>query len=166
VSTIAYLPSSMKFSCSNCKTIVRMDEYHASMMSKLHEARQCLACNTWLEKANDREHFFIGGKSYAMHNCRVILSRSELQEYSPLSTDFIVRRGDQYFAMSWVWDEGVIPEAFRSRLADNAEWICPLCLDPFHAPAGKRYSGSACDRCKDAQRGALYAVCKPAVTAA
>lgn len=97
---------------------------------KLRNLGECHTCNFWLDLirvSGDKQWARIGGNHYQLHDYGRPVSGGDSRFKGSAGRCFTVRftdaREPAEIETRDLWCQGRIPERFRDRLPDNAEWV-------------------------------------------
>jgi hypothetical protein len=138
------------YTCQCCnKRVDAKGKFGETYQSVLTASKLCFDCHFWLQKLGDNRTFFIAGHGYSLDKeCSAYIA--DLPRYMFTPRTYVVRQKvDGVYVYSWsltkVWCAGRIDGRVRQYVSDNAEWVCPLCLDPIHQDDGMY--GYCCKDC-------------------
>lgn len=121
------------YGCKCCgKRVQAKDQWISTAQAALTASKLCFDCMFWMCKANDAHFLFIGGRSVSFYKPTFYTSKQQLKAAKLSPYIHVVRLHDGTYATTVkVFSQGEIAPRFRELLADNAQWLCPLCLKPL-----------------------------------
>lgn len=140
------------YTCQCCnKRVNAKGRWLETFQAVLTASKLCFDCHFWLEKLGDDRVVFIAGSGYALDKQGFRLE-ADLPRWTFTTSTFLYRKQRMGIPMYFwtntrVWCLGELHQNVRKFIPDNAEWLCPTCLKPFHQDDGMHgYVCESCDR--------------------
>ena len=114
----------MEFICKECGEKVESEKWCKSFAEKIEKEHLCFHCDFWMEKVElkDRPNSVrVNGNAYWLEPDRSEGYRGFLGFGG---AEFRIKFNDGRYVVSHnLWHNGTVPERFRDRLPDNAEFV-------------------------------------------
>ena len=114
--------SAAVYLCKHCGAM-STDSYSEPTKTQMREGQVCFGCNHWEQIAScpHPDMLIIDGDVYSDAGRK--LEPGNGHSLGHAGRKFIIKQGDRTWMTNNLWHDGTVPEEFRDRLPNNAEFV-------------------------------------------